>query len=79
MAAVWPAWYGFATGFWLGAAILAMVGAGVYPDVKTACEDLIRVSETVEPDPEQAALYQERYEKFSQIYPACKALFKKLV
>ena len=24
MAAVWPAWYGFATGFWLGAAILAI-------------------------------------------------------
>ncbi len=61
-----------------GAAILAMVGAGVYPDVKSACDDLIRVAETVEPDPEQAELYQERYERFSKIYPACKALFKEL-
>ena len=61
-----------------GAAILAMVGADVYPDVKSACGELIRVSETVEPDPELTALYEERYQKFSQIYPACKALFKQL-
>ena len=62
-----------------GAAILAMVGVGVYPDVKTACDELIRVAETVEPDPDLTARYQERYEKFSRIYPACKQLFKELV
>ena len=61
-----------------GAAILAMVGVGVYPDVKTACDELICVAETVKPDPDLMKLYQERYDKFSRIYPACKDLFKKL-
>ena len=62
-----------------GAAILAMVGCGLYADVKTACEALVHVAETVEPDPELTKCYQERYEKFSKIYPACKKLFKELV
>ena len=62
-----------------GAAILAMVGAGVYPDVKTACDELVHVAEVEEPDPELTARYQERYGKFSRIYPACKQLFKELV
>ncbi len=61
-----------------GAAILAMVGCGLYPDVKTACDALVHVAATVEPDPELMKLYQERYEKFSKIYPALKGLFKEL-
>ena len=62
-----------------GAAILAMVGAGLYPDVRTACSKLVHVAETVEPQPEMKALYQERYDKFRKIYPACKGLFAELV
>ena len=61
-----------------GAAILAMVGAGLYPDVRTACAELVHVAETVEPQPEMKALYQERYEKFRLIYPSCKQLFAHL-
>lgn len=61
-----------------GAAILAMVGAGLYPDVRTACGGLVHVAETVEPQPEMKALYQERYDKFRKIYPACKSLFAEL-
>lgn len=62
-----------------GAAILAMVGTGLYPDVKSACSALVKVAETVEPDPELTARYQERYGKFSKIYPSCKQLFKELL
>ena len=62
-----------------GAAILAMVGAGLYPDVRTACSELVHVAETVEPQPEMKTLYQERYDKFRKIYPACKSLFAELV
>ena len=62
-----------------GAVILAMVGAGLYPDVRTACSKLVHVAETVEPQPEMKALYQERYEKFRKIYPACKGLFAELI
>ena len=41
--------------------------------------DRISVADTVEPDPQLAALYEERYQQFKQIYPACKALFGRLL
>ena len=58
-----------------GAAILAMVADGAYPDVETAAGRFVQVSGVVEPDPEITALYEERYQKFRMIYPAVKQLF----
>jgi xylulokinase len=40
-----------------GAAILAGVGAGVYPSVSSAVARLVKVSRRFEPDPERGALY----------------------
>jgi xylulokinase len=40
-----------------GAAILAGVGAGVYPSVSSAVADLVRVSRRYEPDPDRGARY----------------------
>jgi len=40
-----------------GAAIIAGVGAGVYPSVSSAVESLVAVSHRYEPDGERAALY----------------------
>lgn len=62
-----------------GGAILAMVAAGEFASVQEACSALISVADTVEPDPQLAALYEERYQQFKQIYPACKALFGRLL
>ena len=61
-----------------GGALLAMVCCGVYPSVQAAAADLVRVSRTIEPEPELTARYEERYQKFRRIYPACKGLFKEL-
>lgn len=61
-----------------GGAMLAMVGCGLYPDVKACADALIKVTGCIEPDPELAALYEERYQKFKAIYPAVKELFKTL-
>ena len=58
----------------LGGAMLAAVGCGVYPDVETAGKKLAKV----EPTPELAAKYEERYQKFKELYPAMKPLFKNL-
>ncbi|MCD8051582.1 MAG: xylulokinase [Clostridiales bacterium] len=63
----------------MGGAMLAMVADGTYPTVKAACDSLVHVVDTVEPDPELAALYEERYQQFRKIYPACKALFPQLL
>ena len=59
----------------LGAAMLAMVACGAYPDVQSACAALVRMESTVEPDPEIAARYERRYQAFRKIYPACRELF----
>ena len=61
-----------------GAAMLAMVGTGAYDSVKACAAALTSVKETVEPDPELAALYEERYSQFRQIYPSMRELFQKL-
>ena len=58
-----------------GAAILAAVGCGEYASVKEAADALVKVIDTVEPNPETAALYEEKYQKFRQIYPTVKGLF----
>ncbi len=62
-----------------GAAILAMVGCGEYPDVISACKALVRIKQTVQPDPALTARYEQRYRQFRQIYPACRELFPNLL
>jgi xylulokinase len=59
----------------LGAVILAMVGAGAYPDVKTACNTLIKPAGSQEPVPENARLYEESYGIYRALYPALKETF----
>ncbi len=62
----------------MGGAMLAAVACGEYASVEEAAEKIVRVVDTVEPSPEQAARYEERYKKFRQIYPAVKELFDTL-
>ena len=59
----------------MGGAMLAAVGCGAYPDVETIAKKIVKVVETVEPDPELTAKYEERYQKFRTLYPAMKSLF----
>ncbi len=51
----------------LGGAMLAAVGCGEYPDVETAAAKIVKVVDTVEPDEELTAKYEERYQKFRKI------------
>ena len=62
----------------MGAAMLAMVACGVYPDVQAACAQLVQTASVVAPEPALAAKYQNRYEKFRRIYPALKDVFPAL-
>ena len=59
----------------LGGAMLAAVGCGEYPDVETIAKKVVKVVDTVEPEPELVVKYEERYQKFKKIYPTVKALF----
>ncbi len=58
-----------------GAAMLAAVGCGEFASVEEASEKLVKVIDTVEPEPELVEKYEERYRQFRKIYPALKALF----
>ena len=58
-----------------GAAILAAVGCGTFESVESACEKLVKVVDTVEPDPVLVQKYEEKYQKFKQLYPIVKNWF----
>ena len=53
-----------------GAAILAGVGAKVWPSIDQACDSVVRVAAGIEPEPEASALMQRNYRVYLQIYPA---------
>ena len=58
--------------------MLSMVACGEYATVADACKALVQIAGRVEPDAALAARYEERYQKFRQIYPAVKGLFPAL-
>lgn len=63
----------------LGGAMLAAVACGEFASVEEAAEKIVKVVNTVKPDPELAQKYEERYQQFAKIYPACKELYDKIV
>lgn len=58
-----------------GGAMLAAVGCGEFASVEEAADKLVKVIDTVEPDAELTAKYDERYNQFKQIYPTVKPVF----
>ena len=57
-----------------GAALLAGVGAGAWPDTDAACAQAIRVAEKILPDPVAAKSYASGYEVFRRLYPALRSI-----
>ncbi len=55
--------------------MLAAVTCGEYKSVKEAAGRLVKITGTIQPDPEISARYETQYQKFRQIYPVMKALF----
>lgn len=62
-----------------GGAMLAMVACGEYPDVETVAKKFVKVTQKIIPDPELVSLYEKKYNKYREIYPALKPVFKKLI
>lgn len=63
----------------LGGAMLAAVANGEFASVEEAAEKIVEVVDTIEPEQELAAKYEEQYRKFAKIYPTVKDLFKEIV
>lgn len=62
-----------------GAAILAMVGAGVYPSVEAACAAVISETSSIEPDPATSEKYNACLEVYKTLYPALKPIFPTII
>ena len=58
-----------------GAALLAGVGAALWPSVDAACAATIRVTGQVSPRPEAVAAYAALYPRYQGLYPALRATF----
>jgi xylulokinase len=61
-----------------GAALLAGVGAGVWPDVASACGQTIAVTSADEPVGEWRERYARMHEIYKAMYPALKPTFARL-
>lgn len=62
----------------LGVAILASVGAGVYPSVKEACESIVKYSSVEMPSTVNNEKYMDFYRIYTNLYPILKGQFKEL-
>ncbi len=59
----------------MGAAMLAAVGCGEYASVEEAAEKIVRVVDTIEPEPGLVEKYEKKYQKFRMLYPVVKGIF----
>ena len=60
-----------------GAALLAGVGAGMWPDVSSACIENIRVTHKTLPDEAQVNVYHKMYPLYQELYPTLRSSFAK--
>jgi xylulokinase len=59
----------------LGAALLALVGCGVYASLAEACPQVVRLHERYEPRAETQAAYAEAYGLFRRVYSSLETVF----
>ncbi len=62
----------------LGVAILAMVGAGLYPSVPEACDAIIKTDKIQQPIEENMPQYDRCYALYRKLYPSLKEHFSSL-
>ena len=60
----------------MGGAMLAAVACGEYGSVEEIASKVVKIIDTVEPEPELVEKYEARYACFREIYPTCKPLFE---
>lgn len=58
-----------------GAALLAGVGAGIWPDGESACAGTVHITGSTKPQPAQVDAYEQAYAQYRQLYPALKPIF----
>ena len=62
----------------LGVAILAAVGTGIYPDVKTACDLMVQSNPQQDPISENTVKYSGYHTLYQSLYTSLKDRYKEL-
>ena len=62
----------------LGAAMIAALGAGWYPDVETLAKDVCKMKEIVWPTGQYKEWLEKRYTIYKELYPAVKTQYERL-
>jgi len=62
----------------LGAAIMAGIGAGVFPSYEAGVAAMVHAGRTFEPDARQVGRYAERFELYRQLSPLMRTYLRKL-
>ena len=57
---------------------MAGVGAGVWPNVDTACAQTISTRDHVTPNKEASETYRSLYDQYQKLYPTLKPIFHNL-
>lgn len=63
----------------LGSAMLAAVGAGIYPDIQTAAHNMVHTERLIVPDKAGHEEYKFFVERYIETYPLMKDLMHKTV
>lgn len=61
-----------------GAAIMAGVGAKMYSDLVEAVEQIVQVTETIQPDKHRARQYCDYFKLYQELYPSLDGIYKKI-
>ena len=63
----------------LGAAMIAAVGKGYYPDYPSAVKGMVHVDRTVQPNPRNRDIYNQLYERvYRKMYSRLEPLYKEI-
>jgi xylulokinase len=63
----------------LGDAVLAGLGVGLYKDPVETCEKLVKLGETIYPNPETYKIYTKLYNVYRKLYVSVKPLYSELL
>jgi xylulokinase len=61
-----------------GAALLAGVGAGAWSSVSEACQAVLRLTGSTQPQPSPSDFYEGQYQSYRLLYPALSSIFHRL-
>jgi xylulokinase len=61
----------------LGAAMLAGVATGIYPNLKVAADRMVQVKKKIEPQKDNELAYQKAYRHYLDLYNSLLGMFEK--